>query len=112
MEALISTTFYEVAVLLVLASAVGYFAGVLLRQPLIVSFIVVFPREGEQKQDGSSWNVDGEASRNAWREMSIRAISASPRRRPTHRRSRLPGTKNLPTGQGRPSLVAEGMAAG
>jgi hypothetical protein len=29
-----------------------------------------------------------------------------------HRRSRLPGTKDSPTGQGRPSLAAEGMAAG
>ncbi len=40
MESIVGTAFSEVAVLLVLASLIG-FAGMLLRQPLIVSFIAV-----------------------------------------------------------------------
>ena len=40
MDAIIHTPFAEIAILLVMAAAIGLF-GILLRQPLIVSFIAV-----------------------------------------------------------------------
>ena len=40
MEAIVQSPFAEIAVLLVLAAVIG-FLGIILRQPLIVSFIAV-----------------------------------------------------------------------
>ena len=40
MDAILHTPFAEIAILLVMAAAIGLF-GIILRQPLIVSFIAV-----------------------------------------------------------------------